>query len=215
MKTIAVLGSGIVGRTLANGFIKHGYQVVMGTRNAEKLKEWADEARDRGHVDSFDKAAAAGDILVLAIKGTAAGQVLDMIKPNHLKGKIIIDTCNPIADEAPEDGVLKYFTHMNHSLMEQLQEKYSELKFVKSFSCVGSAFMINPDLPGGPPTMFICGDSDEAKEKVIEILGQFGWDYQDMGTSKAARAIEPLAMLWCIPGFRENNWMHAFKLLRN
>jgi predicted dinucleotide-binding enzyme len=82
-----------------------------------------------------------------------------------------------------------------------------------AFNSVGSALMVNPQFKDGKPTMFICGNNDQAKKKVIEILDEFGWETQDMGKAEAARAIEPLAMLWCIPGFANNQWNHAFKLL--
>jgi hypothetical protein len=73
--------------------------------------------------------------------------------------------------------------------------------------------MVNPQFKGGTPTMFICGNDDVAKKAVAGILAQFGWETADMGKSEAARAIEPLCMLWCIPGFLRNEWSHAFKLL--
>lgn len=62
--------------------------------------------------------------------------------------------------------------------------------------------------------MFICGNNADAKNGVIEILERFGWEIEDMGLVEAARAIEPLCILWCIPGFLHNQWMHAFKLLK-
>jgi predicted dinucleotide-binding enzyme len=74
--------------------------------------------------------------------------------------------------------------------------------------------MVNPNLPGGKPTMFICGNDADAKTAVSQILDVFGWEVEDLGTVVAARAIEPLCMLWCIPGFRSNQWTHALKLLR-
>jgi len=85
--------------------------------------------------------------------------------------------------------------------------------FVKAFNSVGSALMVNPQFEGGRPTMFICGNDETAKQSVSRILDEFGWDSADMGKAEAARAIEPLCMLWCIPGFLRNEWTHAFKLL--
>ena len=73
--------------------------------------------------------------------------------------------------------------------------------------------MVDPRFEGGTPTMFICGNDDGAKATVTEILDEFGWDTADMGAVEAARAIEPLCMLWCIPGFLRNEWTHAFALL--
>ena len=88
------------------------------------------------------------------------------------------------------------------------------MKFVKAFSCVGNAQMVDPQLPGGPPTMFICGNDAAAKAEVSAILAQFGWETEDLGAVEAARAIEPLCILWCIPGFLQNRWTHAYKVLR-
>jgi 8-hydroxy-5-deazaflavin:NADPH oxidoreductase len=132
----------------------------------------------------------------------------------NFAGKTIIDAANPIADAPPVNGVLKFFTNLDESLMEQLQREFPDARFVKAFNSVGSALMVNPQFEHGPPTMFICGNDDAAKKTVREILDQFGWETADMGKVEAARAIEPLCILWCVPGFRSNEWMHAFKLLR-
>jgi predicted dinucleotide-binding enzyme len=112
-------------------------------------------------------------------------------------------------------GVLRFFTGPNESLLETLRGRAPEAKLVKAFSCVGNALMVDPRLPGGKPTMFICGDDEGAKRDVTVVLDQFGWETADMGHAEAARAIEPLCMLWCIPGFLQNSWTHAFKLLRS
>jgi 8-hydroxy-5-deazaflavin:NADPH oxidoreductase len=74
--------------------------------------------------------------------------------------------------------------------------------------------MVNPDFGGIKPTMFIAGNNENAKKHTKEFLDKFGWETEDMGSAEAARAIEPLCMLWCIPGLRENRWTHAFKLLK-
>lgn len=92
--------------------------------------------------------------------------------------------------------------------MEELQELAPEAKFVKAFNYVGSAQMVNPGFES-KPTMLICGNDKDATQEVAEVLIQFGWETEDMGSVEAARAIEPLAILWCISGFRENRWgMH-------
>jgi predicted dinucleotide-binding enzyme len=138
---------------------------------------------------------------------------MKQISAEHLQGKTIIDTTNPIADAPPTNGVLAFFTGINDSLLEQLQKNIPTANFVKAFNSVGSAFMVNPDFGNDKPSMFICGNNDAARNTVKEILIQFGWDVEDMGKAEAARAIEPLCMLWCIPGFLQNRWSHAFKLL--
>jgi predicted dinucleotide-binding enzyme len=131
----------------------------------------------------------------------------------NLAGKVIIDATNPIAEAPPTNGVLKYFTTLDDSLMERLQREFTGARFVKAFNSVGNASMVNPAFKGGKPTMFICGNDEAAKKTVTGILDAFGWETADMGAVEAARAIEPLCMLWCIPGFLRQDWVHAFKLL--
>jgi predicted dinucleotide-binding enzyme len=212
-RKIGIIGSGIVGQTLANGFVKHGYAVTIGTNTPAKRDEL--KAKVPGaSVGSFEDAATFGEIVVLATKGTASEAALKAAGIPHLKGKTVIDTTNPIAEAPPVNGVLQYFTSQNDSLMERLQALAPEARFVKAFSSVGNAFMVNPDFNGTKPTMFICGNDDAAKTEVKTILDQFGLEVSDMGKVEAARAIEPLCMLWCIPGFLQNSWTHAFKLLK-
>jgi predicted dinucleotide-binding enzyme len=210
---IGVLGSGDVGKVLAAGFMKHGHTVTVGSRTPEKLADWA--AKNRGaQVGTFERAAEFGQLLVLAVKGHAASEVLRLAGAKNLAGKAIIDACNPIADDAPVNGVLKLYTSYNESLMEQLQREFGGAHFVKAFNSVGNACMIDPKFEGGKPTMFICGNDDGAKKVVSRICDEFGWETADMGAAEAARAIEPLCILWCIPGFLRNEWTHAFKLLK-
>ncbi len=211
---IGILGSGVVGQTLALGFIKHGHQVKIGTSSPDKLSGWLNKSGANGSRGSFFDAAIFGEVIVLAVKGTAAIAVLEKAGNENLKGKTIIDATNPIADTAPVNGVLQFFTNLNYSLMEELQNKYPQANFVKALNSVGSALMVNPDFGGQKPTMFIAGNNDDAKKNVKKILDVFGWEVEDMGKAEAARAIEPLCILWCIPGFLENRWMHAFKLLK-
>ncbi len=214
MEKVAVIGSGMVGETLANGFLKYGREVFRASRDPKKLEEWKGTASDKAQIGTPDDAAAWADGVVLAVKGTAATAALDAVGIDNIRGKTVIDATNPIANGAPEDGVLPFFTDLSESLMERLQAKAPEANFVKAFSCVGNALMVDPDFGDVRPTMFICGNDEAAKQEVVAILEEFGWESEDLGSAKAARAIEPLCMLWCIPGFRDNSWAHAFKLLR-
>jgi hypothetical protein len=214
MKRIGILGSGMVGQVLATGFLKHGYEVKVGTGDVKKLSQWQAKAGAGAGVGSFAEVAAFGEIVVLAVKGTAAIEAVKKAGPAALAGKTVIDTTNPIAEAPPQNGVLKFFTTLEESLMEKLQAAYPAVNFVKAFSSAGNASMVDPKFPGGKPTMFICGNNDSAKVAVKNILDQFGWETEDMGKAEAARAIEPLCMLWCIPGFLRNQWSHAFKLLK-
>jgi predicted dinucleotide-binding enzyme len=209
---IGIIGSGAVAQTLAAGFIKHDHEVMLGTRDVSKLADFAVKTAG-ARVASGAEAAAFGEVVVLAVKGSAALQAA-RDAGSGLDGKPVLDTTNPIADTAPVDGVLPYFTGKNESLLEWLQEAHPKARFVKAFNSVGAGRMIDPDFGGTRPTMFIAGNDGDAKATATTLLAQVGWDAADMGTAVAARAIEPLAMLWCIPGFREGSWMHAFKLLR-
>jgi len=210
---VGVLGSGDVAKALAGGFLKHGHSVMMGTRDPAKLEDWAAE-NPAGRVAGFADAAAFADLVVLAVKGTAAADALGLATAANLAGKPVIDATNPIADLPPVNGVLQFFTNLNESLMERLQRQFPEARFVKALNSVGSARMVNPEFTGGRPTMFICGNDERARGVVAEVLDQFGWETADMGQAESSRAIEPLCMLWCIPGFLRNEWSHAFKLLR-
>jgi hypothetical protein len=161
----------------------------------------------------FETTANQNEIIVLAVKGDAALETLTLAGIENLNGKTIIDATNPIKNDAPINGVLSFFTTINHSLMEQLQQAAPKANFVKAFSCVGNGLMVNPSFDT-KPTMFICGNNVAAKKQVTTILHQFNWEVEDCGAIEAARAIEPLCILWCIPGFNKNQWTHAFKLLK-
>ena len=211
---VGIIGSGVVAQTLGAGFLKHGHEVALGTRDPAKLTDWA--AKNKGAAaKSMSEAAAFGDVIVLAVAGQAALEALKLAGAAALAGKTVIDACNPIGGGPPVNGVLSYFTPQNELLMERLQKAYPAAHFVKAFNSVGHGQMINPHFAGGRPTMFICGDDAEAKKTVAQILDQFGWETEDMGAVEAARAIEPLCRLWCIPGVGKGDWSaHAFKLLR-
>jgi 8-hydroxy-5-deazaflavin:NADPH oxidoreductase len=214
MTRIGVIGSAVVGQTLASGLKKHGYDVRIASRTPEKLAEFS--AKSGIQAGTFADVAAWAEAAVLAVKGGAAEQAVRDANPANLRHKPVIDTTNPIADAPPEDGVLRFFTSPNDSLMERLQSAFPDVHFVKAFNSVGSALMVNPAFPGGGrPTMFYCGNDGEAKRLAATIVDQFGWEGADMGTAKAARALEPLCQLWCISGFRENAWTnHAFHVMK-
>ena len=215
MKNIGIIGSGPVGVALAKGFLKHGYPTMIGSRSEEKRAQLKEEIGGEIKTGHFSEAGEFGELLVLAVTGIIATDALHIIGPKPLQNKVIIDTTNPIVNDTPVDGVLEYFTSMDRSLMEELQETFPKARFVKAFNHIGAPLMVNPQFKSGEkPTMFICGNDAGAKKDVTEITTLFGFETEDMGTVVAARAIEPLAMLWCIPGFRENRWDHALRLIR-
>ena len=211
---IGIIGSGVVATALGDGFLKHGHQVALGTRDPAKLADWKAQ-HPAAQILGFAETAAFGEVVVLAVAGAVALDALTLAGAANLAGKVVIDTCNPIGGGPPVHGVLSYFTAFNDSLMERLQRAYPDARFVKAFNSVGNAQMVNPQFSGGKPTMFIGGNDPAAKKVVEGILDQFGWETEDMGPVETARAIEPLCMLWCIPGIDRNDWSpHAFKLLK-
>ncbi len=212
---IGIIGSGVVGQVLGSAFLLEGYEVMLGTRDTAKpaVAKWKEENAG-AQTGTFEETAKFGELLVLCTAGEVAEHAMKMAGTENLRSKIVIDTTNPIAAAAPVNGVLQFFTDHNESLLERLQKLAPEAKMVKAFSCVGNGLMYKPNLVGGPPTMFICGADAKAKKEVTEILTSFGWETEDMGAPEAARAIEPLCILWCIPGFTRNQWGHAFKMLK-
>lgn len=211
MDRIGIIGSAVVGQTLARGFKSKGYEVRISSRTPAKLAEFAGSTGIPA--GTLAEVASWADLVVLAVQGSAAEEALTQAGVGALEGKVVIDTCNPIKDAPPVDGVLQFFTGPNESLMERLQQAFPQARLVKAFNSVGNARMVNPQFQSGRATMFYCGNDAEAKRKVARILDEFGWEAADMGTATAARAIEPLCQLWCIPGFRQNMWTHAFALL--
>jgi len=211
---IGVIGSGIVGQVLAAGFLKHGHEAMLGTRDPKKpeVQKWLTSTVG-ARAGTFAAAAKFADLAVLATAGKGAESAVELAGPASLAGKTLMDATNPIADAPPVDGVLAYFTGPNESLAERIQARYPQVRVVKAFNSVGNAFMVNPQFEQGTPTMFYCGNHAEAKQQVAGIIQQFGWEPYDCGSIVAARALEPLCLLWCLPGFQRGDWTHAFKML--
>lgn len=211
---IGVIGSGVVGQVLASAFLAEGNPVMLGTRDTSKpeLQSWQSENKG-ATIGSFETTAQFAEIIVLAVAGTVVEEALSLAGIENFEGKLLIDATNPIAKEAPVNGVLSFFTTYNESLLERIQAMLPGAFVVKAFSSVGNGLFYKPKL-SQTPTMFICGNDAPARETVTGILTAFGWETADMGAAEAARAIEPLCILWCIPGMLHNEWHHAFKLLK-
>ena len=211
MTKVGILGSAVVGQALAQGFKQHGYEVRIGSRTPAKLAAFTESSGIPA--GTFEAVGGWGEHLVLAVHGMAAQEALTIAGAKNHRGKIVIDTTNPLTRDPPVDGVVKVFTGPNESLLERLQAAFPETRLVKAFNSVGSGLMINPKFTQGTPTMFICGNHPDAKHAVSGIILQFGWEPFDCGGIKSSRALEPLCMLWCLPGFLRNDWNHAFKML--
>jgi predicted dinucleotide-binding enzyme len=211
MAKIGVVGSGSVAQTVAQGLAKKGNDVRIGSRDPKKLAEYAQKSGVAS--GTFEDVVAHGDVIVFAVKGKIAEELVRSLA-RGLEGKVVIDTTNPIEDGPPVDGIIPYFTGPNDSLMERLQRAAPGARFVKAWNSVGGAFMIDPVFEGGRASMFICGNDDAAKKTVAGILDSVGWDAEDIGKAAGARAIEPLCQLWCAPGFLRNDWAHAYRVVR-
>jgi len=193
---VAVLGKGDVGTSLALGFKKHGHDVKMGHRDPK---------------ESYADAAKFGEIAVLATPWSGTENAIKLADPKNLAGKVVIDVTNPLKFEASQAPQLAL--GFDDSGGEQVQRWLPQSKVVKCFNIVGHTLMVNPQVPGGPPDMFIAGNDAGAKQTVTRICKEFGWPVVDIGGIEGARLLEPLAMLWVVVGFKLNQWEQAWKLL--
>ena len=213
---IGILGSGAVGKALAIGFNSEGNEVMLGTRDpkASKIIEWLSGAGKGITAGTFDETAKFGEMIVLCPLYRAIDDVINLAGTKNFEGKIVIDTTNPIAEEPPVNGVLKYVKTAEGSAGEHIQSILPNSHVVKAFNSIGSGYMYKPKFEEGQPTMFICGNNEEAKSTVTGILEKFGWDVMDSGGIEASNALEGLCIIWCARGFKEGQWNHAFKLLK-
>jgi predicted dinucleotide-binding enzyme len=211
---IGILGSGIVGQTLAGGFLRIGCEVKVGTRDVSKLKEWLAKLNNpKASIGSFGEAASFGNVIVLAVHGVAAKNAIDLAGKNNFKGKIVVDVTNPLDFSGGPPP--KFAVTLGNSLGEQIQKHIPDGKVVKAFNIVNCQVMINPGREEGMPTMFTASEHDDAKKWVSELAKEWGWDECiDIGGIEAAYWLEALTMLWVQWGFKYNQWTHAFKLLK-
>jgi predicted dinucleotide-binding enzyme len=209
---VGVLGSGEVGRRLAEGFAGRGHDVMIGSRSGpnDDLAAWA---RGAGvGTGTFAETAEHGDLVVLAVLGVAAVEAIDQAGRERFAGKVVIDTTNPL------DGSQGFPPRLaggpGGSGGERIQAAIPEAKVVKAFNTIGNAHFFDPAFSQGDPTMFICGDDDQAKVLVAGLLADFGWaDSLDVGPISASAELESLCILWVRIGARRGEWNHAFKLL--
>ena len=166
---------------------------------------------DRASAGTFEETAKFGDLIVLATHGAATVHAIELAGKSNFDHKVIIDATNPLEFSG---GKPMLSIGWNDSLGEQIQRAIPNARVVKAFNTVGNEYFIKPNLPGGPPTMFIAGNDDESKRLVTQICDAFGWDTADLGGIESARYLEPMCMAWVAYGVRSNSWDHAFKLLK-
>lgn len=212
---VGILGSGEVGRKLADGFIELGHQVKLGSRdpNQSKITDWINKHdKEKASSGTFAETASFGELVVLATLWEGTAEAIRLSNSENLAEKIVIDVTNPLdfSKGMPPSLALGH----TDSGGETVQRMLPNSKVVKAFNIVGNPHMVHPDFPGGKPTMFICGN-DEASKKIVtdDILSKFGWETIDIGGIEGSRTLEPLALLWILHYFRSGNGNHAFKLL--
>jgi predicted dinucleotide-binding enzyme len=208
---IGILGSGVVAQSLARGFLERGDSVMLGTRDTAKLADWRSAAQGDARVGSFAEATAFGELNVLATLGTATVAIIQDVGSWPFADKVVIDATNPLGYE----GGPHLTIGLNDSLGERVQRALPKALVVKAFNTVGNANFVRPKLTGGPPTMFIGGNDDNAKREVERILRDFGWDSADLGDITTSRYLEPMGMAWVAYAFKNDVWTHAFKLLNS
>jgi len=207
---VGVLGSGDVGKVLAAGFASFGHQVKIGSREPEKLAEWTGGAGKGVANVTFEEAAKFGDVIVLATLGQGTENAIRLAGAKNFAGKTVIDATNPLDFSS---GMPRLYVGHTDSLGEQVQRWIPDAHVVKAFNTVGNNLMIKPQLPGGPPDMFIAGNDEGAKRTVADICRQFGFGVIDIGGIEGARHLEPMCMVWVLHGLRTKSWNHAFKML--
>lgn len=214
MSRVGVLGRGAVGRRLAGAFRDRGDEVMIGSRDPqnEEIRDWLGSEGHGIEAGTLAQTAAFGELVVLAVLGTAAEEALAQAGSEHFSGKLVIDTMNALdfsAGMPPRLAITGY-----DSLGERVQRALPDAMVVKAFNIVGNPYMADPQFTEGRPTMLIAGDDDGAKATVGEILERFGWPPPvDAGGIDASRELEALCILWVRIGQQRGAFDHAFKLL--
>jgi predicted dinucleotide-binding enzyme len=207
---VGILGSGDVGKSFAHAFGALGHQVTIGSRSPEKLAEFVSGEGDRVISGTFEDAASAGDLIVLATHGVATEEAINLAGKQNFDHKVVIDATNPLDFST---GAPRLSVGHTDSLGEQIQRAVPDARVVKAFNTVGNGFFFKPELPGGPPDMFIGGNDAEAKKLVSQVCEAFGWGVIDLGGIDASRLLEPMCMVWVLHGVLSGSWSHAFKML--
>ena len=211
---VGVLGSGEVGRRLASGFASRGHAVMIGSRDPGKpeLREWLSGEGSGIEPGTFAETAAQGELLVLAVLGTAAEQTIVDAGPDNFNGKVVIDATNPLDFSAGFPP--KLAISGEDSLGERVQRALPDAKVVKAFNTIGNHYFVDPSFRGGQPTMLIAGDDEDAKRTVGHVLADFGWpEPVDIGGIEGARELEAICIAWVKIGGARGAWNHGFKLL--
>jgi len=211
---VGVLGTGEVGRRLAAGFRGRGHAVTIGSRDPDKpeLRDWLAGEGEGIEAGTFAETAAGGELLVLAVLGDAADDVIAAAGPQNFAGKVVIDAMNPL--DFSGGFPPKLSISGEDSLGERVQRALPEAKVVKAFNTIGNPYFVEPSFSEGRPTMLIAGDDPDAKRTVTDLLADFGWpDTVDIGGIEGSRELEAICIAWVKIGGARGKWDHGFKLL--
>jgi len=196
---IGVLGTGSVGRRIATKLVELEHEVTMGSRSAdgEALCEWIEETGPGAAGGTFADAAAAGELLFNCTAGEASLEALAAAGADNLSGKVLVDVSNPLDFSG---GMPPTLTVCNDdSLGERIQAAFPDARVVKSLNTINNQVMTDPGRLPGAHNVFVCGEDEEAKEAVTELLVEFGWPPEsivDLGGIAAARGTEMYLPLW-------------------
>jgi 8-hydroxy-5-deazaflavin:NADPH oxidoreductase len=209
---VGILGSGDVGKSFARAFSALGQEVKIGSRSPAKLADFVAQAGEHVSAGTFKETARFGDLLVMATLGTATEEAIKMADASNFKGKVVIDATNPLDFST---GKPQLSIGHTDSLGERVQRWLPQAKVVKAFNTAGNQLFFKPQLPGGPPDMFLCGNDADAKKLVSQICREFGWGVIDIGGIEGSRYLEPMCLTWVLHGILSGKWMHAFKMLHS
>ena len=211
-KKIGIIGSGVVGQSLASGFLRSGHKVMIGTREKEKLADWLKGAGKNASVGSDSEAAAFGEILVLCTKWQGAQNAINLAGKKNFSGKVLIDITNPLLFENEGQAPALALGYPD-SAGATVQRWLPEAKVVKCFNTISASMMANPKMEEGTADMFMAGNDDGAKKTVYDLAAEWGWSPIDLGGIEQSYLLEAIAMAWIVYGFRNNHWTHGFRLL--
>jgi predicted dinucleotide-binding enzyme len=187
---------------------------MIGSRDADKpeLREWLSVEGAGIEAGTFAQTAAHGELLVLAVLGTAAQDAIGDAGPVNFSGKVVIDAMNPL--DFSGGFPPKLSISGEDSLGERVQRTLPDAKVVKAFNTIGNPYFVDPSLSEGQPTMLIAGDDEGAKRTVGDVLADFGWsDVVDIGGIAGSRELEAICIAWVKIGGARGAWDHGFKLL--
>ena len=196
---IAVLGTGMVGETIASKLVQLGHEVMMGSRTAnnEKAAAWVTKAGKGASQGTFADAARHGEMAFNCTAGVGSLDALKAAGADNLKGKVLVDLANPL--DFSKGMPPRILVNSDDSLGEQIQRAFPDTRVVKTLNTVNCLLMVDAArVAGGDHTMFMAGNDVPAKGRVAEILrGWFGWKHLlDLGDISAARGMEWYLGLW-------------------